>query len=283
MPVFQNYATLSYLGQTAVSNLVTGEITSSLRMTKTAVADTYEPGGRITYAVSILNSGSSELSGLVLSDDLGTYPFGEQMLTPLRYVPDSARVYINGEQQPAPAEAAGPPLLFTGLHVPAGGSTIVLYTAEATEYAPMCSEGQIVNTAALSGVGISEALTAEETVAPECAVKLNIMKSVEPATVTENGTVTYSFRISNLGGTVAETAHNITVSDVFDPALKDITVALNGQSMRTGQYTYEAAGGAFATVPGVITVPAATFLQDPVSGVWTRSPGETTLTVSGRI
>ena len=36
MATFQNYATLSYNGQTAVSNLVMGEITAGLSMTKTA-------------------------------------------------------------------------------------------------------------------------------------------------------------------------------------------------------------------------------------------------------
>ena len=41
MATFSNYATLSYNGQTTVSNLVTGEIVDSLRMTKTAVAESY--------------------------------------------------------------------------------------------------------------------------------------------------------------------------------------------------------------------------------------------------
>ncbi len=283
MPTFQNYATLSYNGQTAVSNLVTGEIVASLRMTKTAVVDTYAPGGRITYALSILNSGESELSGLSLTDDLGTYTHGEATLTPLRYVEDSARCYINGELQGELTVTAGPPLSITGLSVPAGGNTVILYTAEATAYAPMCSGGQIVNNAELSGAGIAESLKASASAAPECGVELNITKSVNPAVVTENGEITYTFQITNLGSQAAEAGDNVSVTDVFDPVLRELTVTLDGQELAAGQYTYNQADGSFATVPGVITVPAADFAQDPDSGMWTRSPGGTTLTVCGRI
>jgi uncharacterized repeat protein (TIGR01451 family) len=283
MPTFQNYATVSYQGRTAVSNLVTGEIAASLRMTKTAVTDTYEPGDSITYAVSILNSGSTELSGLTLSDDLGAYQFGAQTLTPLDYAAGSARVYIDGELQDAPAALAGPPLRITGLSVPSGGNTIVLYTARTNAYAPGCSEGQIMNTATLFGTGITEALQSSAAVTPSCNADLKITKTVQPAMVRENGVITYAFHITNLGGLPAEGSDNVTVSDSFDPVLHDITVTLNGQILSDSQYAYDATSGVFSTVPGVVTIPAASFAQDPATGIWTRSPGEATLTVSGRI
>ena len=97
MATFQNYATLTYNGQTAVSNLVTGEITSGLRMTKTAIAETYVMGGSVTYALSLINSDASEHDGLILNDDLGAYVFREEMLAPLRYVIGSARCFVNGD------------------------------------------------------------------------------------------------------------------------------------------------------------------------------------------
>mgnify|MGYP003295814265 FL=1 len=55
MPTFTNQALLSYNGITYPSNVVTGEITSVLSMTKTAISSTYSACGRIAYAISIIN------------------------------------------------------------------------------------------------------------------------------------------------------------------------------------------------------------------------------------
>lgn len=48
------------------------------------------------------------------------------------------------------------------------------------------------------------------------------------------------------------------------------------------QYSYDEATGAFATLPGQITVPAASYTQN-ADGTWTVEPGTATLTVSGTI
>jgi hypothetical protein len=66
--------------------------------------------------------------------------------------------------------------------------------------------------------------------------------------------------------------------------LSGITVSLNGITLTEGaQYTYNEATGLLATVPGQITVPAATYEQDITTGVWSITPGVTVLTVSGRV
>ena len=49
------------------------------------------------------------------------------------------------------------------------------------------------------------------------------------------------------------------------------------------QYNYTEATGLFATVPGQILVPAATYTQDPVTGAYTATPGIATLVVTGTI
>ena len=41
--------------------------------------------------------------------------------------------------------------------------------------------------------------------------------------------------------------------------------------------------GQFATVAGQITVPAATYSQDPATGVYVVQPGVSTLTVTGTV
>ena len=65
----------------------------------------------------------------------------------------------------------------------------------------------------------------------------------------------------------------------------DITsVTFNGTAwVSPTNYTYDGATGVFSTVAGQITVPAATYTTDPVSGVVTVTPGTAILTVTGTI
>ena len=77
---------------------------------------------------------------------------------------------------------------------------------------------------------------------------------------------------------------NAAITDTFDPILTALTVTFDGVSWTQGvQYNYEEATGVFATVPGQILVPAATYTQDPATGAYSVTPGIATLTVVGTI
>ena len=130
MARFTNYATLSYNGGTTDSNTVTGELLATLSMTKTAVRDTYTPRSRVAYAVSLVNSGTTAVTGVTVTDDLGGYTFGEGTVYPLAYTESSLRYYINGVLQTAPAVTAGPPLVISGISVPAGGNALLVYETQ---------------------------------------------------------------------------------------------------------------------------------------------------------
>ena len=80
MATFTNKATLSFNGGSVESNTVTGTFLETLSVTKTALTEEYTLGSRITYVVSLVNSGSTPFSGLTLTDDLGGYPFGSAFL-----------------------------------------------------------------------------------------------------------------------------------------------------------------------------------------------------------
>ena len=74
------------------------------------------------------------------------------------------------------------------------------------------------------------------------------------------------------------------VSDTFDPILSGITVTLNGEALTEGvDYTYNEATGLFATTQSRITVPAATYTQDPATGNWITVPGVAVLVVTGTV
>lgn len=283
MATFYNQATLSYKGKSVTSNITAGEIISVLSASKTAVTDTYAPGGEMVYIVTIVNTGSSDITGLTVTDDLGAYEFGTETLVPLSYVDGSIKYFIDGILQPAPTVSATSPLTVSGIEVSAGGASMLVYAAHVNSFAPPEAGSSITNTAAITGNGITE-LFASETVTAAAESLLDIAKSVSPATVAENDEVTYTFVISNYGGADAGAEDEVSVEDTFAPVLSGITVMFNGAQMeKSTQYTYDEASGEFATVPGAITVPAAAFTQDPGTGEWTGEPGSVTLTVTGTI
>ena len=280
MASFTNQAHLSYNGRSVASNVVTGQMLSPLTLTKTAVVDTYAPTDTVTYVITIVNSGATAYMDLTLT---GAYAAGGQTVYPLSYTPDSAVWFINGTRQADPT-ASGAPLVISGLSVPAGGNAVILYEAATTDAAPLAEGCEITNAVTLTGSGIGTPLTAQATVTVEAQASLRITKSLSPAVVAENGSLTYTFLIQNEGNLPAGADATVVVTDTFDPILRDLTVTLNDLPLAvTTGYTYDESTGAFATVAGQITVPAATFSQSTETGDWETVPGEAVLTVTGTV
>lgn len=283
MAFFTNQAQLRYGNEVANSNITVGEIQEVLAVTKTAVKRTYRQDDTVTYIISIVNSGITEYTGLTLTDDLGRYAFGEEERTPLDYVAGTIHYYRNGVIQTAPTVEAGPPLVITGISVPAGGNATIVYETRLNAYAPLRIESEITNVVTVSGTCIT-GITATETISAVAEPILSITKSVSPVPVTECGRLTYTFVIQNTGNVPADSTTGVIVTDTFDPILRDLTVTFNGTAWTDPtNYTYDETTGAFATVLGEVTVPAATYTQDPETGEWTTSPGVSTLIVTGTI
>ena len=279
MAIFTNQATLVYNGGSANSNIAIGEILEVLSATKTAVEGTYTPGELVTYVITIRNTGSAAFTNLTVTDDLGG---GTN--APLTYEAGTVLYFVNGVLQAAPTVTADPPLVFTGITVPAGGDTVLVYQARANGYADPGLEGFSTNTVTITGGGLTAPVTATETVNAAIGPDLSITKTVTPAPVADNGRVTYTFLNQNNGNQTITPADNAAVTDSFDPILTDLVATFNGTALAPGTgYTYDEATGQFATVPGIITVPAATYTQDPVTGEYTTTPGLATLTVTGTI
>lgn len=284
MATFRNQATLSYNGSSTTSNVVVGEITQVLSAEKHAPVDTYQTGDQLTYVVSITNGGTAAFTALTVTDDLGAYEFGTEILTPLTYVEGSVALYQNGVLQTDPAVTAGPPLAFAGITVPAMGNVVLIYSARVNEFADPSGEGVITNTATVGGNGLSTPIAVSETVRGEESVLLSITKAISPVPVAENGRLTYTFVIENYGTRPAVATDNLTVTDTFDPILTDLAVTFNGAPWTEGaQYAYAQATGLFTTQEGQITVPAASFTRDPVTGAFTTLPGVATLVVTGTV
>lgn len=284
MATITNQATLSYNGITTLSNIAVGELVEVLTVTKTATDTTYTAGGVKTYAISLVNSSAAALNALTVTDTLGSYLFNGAALYPMTYVTGSLLYYVNGTLQATPTVTAAAPLTITGVTVPAGGSAMLIYSTAVNEYAPLGAEDSIVNTATVTGGGLAAPVTATETINAATAPLLSISKSICPATVAENGTLTYTLTLQNRGNTAADAGDELVVTDTFDPILSNLTVRFNGAMWTEGvHYTYSTATGVFATVSGALTVPAAAFTQDAATGAYTTDPGTSELVISGTI
>lgn len=134
MAIFSNQATLTYNGSSTNSNIAYGEILDVLAVTKTAVEGSYSPGETVTYVVTLRNTSNAALAGLTVTDDLGGYTFNGATVYPLTYEAGSAVMFVNGVPQAVPAITAGPPLVFSGITVPAGGDLVLVYQAQANTF-----------------------------------------------------------------------------------------------------------------------------------------------------
>lgn len=283
MAVFTNQAQLSYNDIVTNSNIAVGEILEVLSVTKTAVVDTYTADDTVTYVIQLINSGTTPLTGLTLTDNAGAYTFNETALVPLTYVDGSVKYFTDGVLQPAPVVTPGTDIVISGISVPANGTATVVYETSVNQFAPLGTDATVVNEVTVSGGGITS-VTATETITAEDGAELSITKSVSPVPVAENGRLTYTFTIQNTGNQPVTVADNAVITDLFDPILSDLVVNFNGTAWtEPDNYTYDAATGSFVTVAGQVTVPAATYAQDPTTGVWTVTPGTSTLVVTGTV
>lgn len=284
MPTFTNQAVLSFSGVNYASNIVAGEIEDQLEITKSAITDRYTVNGEITYAISLVNNGTTPLNDLTLTDNLGATNHPAQAVVPLDTNLDGIAYYVNGALKPSTNLfiTAGPPLTFRGIDVPAGGNAMLIYTAAVNSFAPPAPASSITNTVTVSGVSLQNPITAQETVFVRNTSDLSITKSLFPLTVPGDGQITYTFIIQNSGNTKTDMNDELVLSDNFNPRLSNLTVTYNGNEWEEGvQYTYNQTTGEFVTLPGALSVPAATFLQDPATCEWETDPGTVMLVVSG--
>ncbi len=284
MAIFSNQATLTYNGVSTNSNIAYGEILDVITAAKTAIEQSYRPGEVVSYVLTVTNTASTQLNGITVTDDLGGYALGDETVYPLTYEDGTATLFINGILQPSPAVTAGPGFVVSGLNIPAGGNAVLVYQARVNSFAQPSEGGSIVNTATVTGGGISEPVTAAETIFVSVAPALSISKSITPAQVVDNDRVSYTFVISNSGNRALVATDDTTVTDVFDPVLSGLTVTFNSEIWTDGvEYNYDPITGVFTTAPGRIVVDAASYVRDPQTGEFNTTPGVATLTVTGTI
>ena len=284
MATFVNQAFLTLNDTTVASNVATGTILDNLTLTKTALLGTYRADDTLTYVIRLQNAGAA-LTNLTVTDNLGAYAFGATTLYPLTYLAGSVNAYQNGTPVPAPTVVYdGGALQFTGVDVPAGGNTLLVYSVKTNAYAPLNEGASVTNTATATRATQESLALDSETVYAVSESSLNLIKTISPNPVTPEGTLTYTLTIENFGNLAVVATDNAVITDTLNPILQNLSVTFNGGAWSEGvDYTYDETSGLFQTTPNGLTVPAATYTQDPTSGEWTLTPGTSTLILTGNL
>ena len=270
-----------------VSNTATAQLMGTMCLSKTAYDDFYRPGQLLTYLIHIQNGGELPTAGLVIRDDLGSFTEGGVTVTPLSY--RSYQLYLDGvlnETVPVSVSLGQNGVTFSFGALPSDFSLLTLvYQAEVNEYAPFDPHGgRITNTSSLfSGNTLLDADSAISKAG--CYAELTIEKSMSPNPVENGAPITYRFLLRNFG---SDSPTAVTLQDIFLPQLQSPLQAVTVNGALTNNYSYDPLTGEFllgasASPAFGLTVPAATAVRDPSTGVYTVTPGETIVTVTGRI
>ena len=287
MPSIENFATVRYtsggITETKISNIAEISVESAVGFTKTSLGSTYSDNSILTYILTVTNSSGSVINGSTITDNLGTYVFGATELTPLEYVAPAV-LLINGQDISAQlgVDASVPGnLTFTIPTIPAGATANIIYKAQVNDFAPLAVNSTIINTSTFESNSECADSTASSTVSVANAANIQIIKQMCPNPVICGDTITYTIKIYNYGNTSAE---NVVLTDDFNPAPTNITVSRDGIMLLGTDYTYV---NGTLTVPsasgGIISVPPATFSQDPTTGIITVTPSIVEYTVTGII
>lgn len=287
MGTITNKAYLSYNGTNIASNIAIGESPEIIKLTKTALSGAYKLGDEIVYVVSIVNSGSTSLSSLILEDNLGKYEYtAQQDLIPLNYVSGSVQYYINGViQNTSSLEIVGiPTLKISNISIPKNGNAMLIYRTTVNNYAPLEKEKSIINKITLSDGVTSNALIseAEEEINVIEAPMLSISKLISTAIVDEKREVTYTFVMQNTGNTATLPGSGFYINDDFNPKLDITSVTLDGEIFEN--YYYDSSGR-FSTENDSFIIPAAQYERDTIADIGAQivHPGVTVLKVVGYI
>ena len=282
MAIITNQANLTYTyGSTTtsvLSNLATTEITAPLAAEKRTLDAEYRSDTDLTYIISLHNDSGAALTNLPVLDNLGAYtPAGAAApVRPLTYTGPAA-LFLDGvfseELTPVVSENG---LLFTIPEIPANANALLLFKATVNGFAPLTPGSENV-----ASIGQTDPITVSATVPVASYADVIITKEMTPDPVSEGETLTVTFTIENRGN---EEATDLQVVDDFPVSLTDVIVTVNGAPIT--DFTFEndtltlPASGSSATT---LTVPAATFTQDPVTGAVTVVPGVLTVEMSGTV
>lgn len=282
---FTNKADLSYNNNTIQSNIVIGELVSSVTLSKDASADSYVPDGQLQYTVTVANTSAVSYTGLSLLDNLGRYSFTGFSRFPLSYVDNS--VVLNYYSSSGVTSGVVTATQTTNgitfnFDLPGNTVAIIKYNVDVTPFAPLLAGSTIVNTATLSGSMLLSPIIASLTLPVAEQADLIITKNAND-TAEVGQLFTFTFNVLNYGNVGISTTDYVVISDQLSPALTNIVVYANNVLWQEGvQYVYNDNLFYFQTQAGAIQLGPATIVQDDF-GRWNITPSSLEITITGTV
>ena len=268
------------------SNIAFTTLQDSITVSKSSLGNIYFQNTEIPFIISISNNNQEEIKNLVIEDDLGTYSLGQGLLdsefTPLEFV-DTAFLYIGGifNSNITPKISKGK-IVFKVSSIPAKSNIIILYKVSTNEFSPLTTGSEIKTTATVTSTCMSSPILASNTIKVKEEADIKIIKNMCPNPITSGDIITYTFSLYNYGNI---TATNVVLNDTFSPVAENLNVYLDSKIVPNSNYSY--VGGTLKlpceNSETSISIPAANFIQDSITGIISVNPGTINITITGRI
>lgn len=278
--------TFEYGSQTgfASSNTAVTTLRETVSMSKISLGSSYFLDDNVFYTIAVNNDNNSEITNVRVTDDLGSY-FADCSITPFTPLTYSgpANLYIGGvfcsEVEP---EVYVNKIMFNISSIPACSNALITYKVSVNDRAPLICGSHITNAATLCFENLLDPITASNTLTVAKTADVRIIKHMCPDPVIRGEKITYSFFLYNYGNTEAV---NVVFTDTFSPAPSNITVSVDSENIYPTEYSYI---NGTLTIPAYcsdssLCIPAASFCQNPITGIVTITPGITAITVVGQI
>ena len=268
------------------SNVAVTTLQEALTVSQTSLGDTYFQNSDIPFIVNINNNNTERIKNVKMQSNLGSYSLGQGIcdssFTPLSYVGPSS-LYIGGIfHSNLEPKISADKIIFSIPSIPERSNALLIYKTSTNQFSPLTSGSTITNTITVSSRALASSLTSSASVKVRDEADIRIIKNMCPNPVSAGDTITYSFSLYNYGNVEAT---NVTLNDTFSPAPTGISVNLNSQELASDEFSYV---NGTLTVPSYsaglgISIPAAKFIQDNITGLISIEPGITTITATGKI
>ena len=268
-----NQAQLTYDGSAVILSNQTNTTlvdTNTMEMTKTAVDTSIQAGSDAVYVVRLVNTGTNNLTGVSITDDLG-----EDELT---YVNGTAQFYLNGDPVTGTATPGSGNVVFATTETLEPGDNLIVVYAASTDDDQTESVTNTVTATATADCSSREVVTAtaEETITIEPEANVSIFKSADKDSVSSGDTLTYTFTLMNTGSAPAT---NVKFTDELPPEFTVQSVSYN-----TGGGNVPIGPSDYTIVGNTLTVPSeSSSLSGTIPAATAQGPGILTLTVTGTI